>query len=256
MIPMNTKITHTYGNNLVHVYDSAAVLKEAATELIAQQAVEMVARQSRFSLALSGGSTPVGVYQGLISDKWLKRFPWEQTQFVFGDERYVPPDDAMSNYKMAMDAFLQAAPVSDADIYPVPTDCEHPDDCAEIYERTLREALQTEDNSEIPVIDLVLLGMGDDGHTASLFPDTEILTESASAVAAVYVDKLDSWRISLTFPTINNASQVVVLVAGENKAAVLREVFTTQTKKYPIQSLDNPNGVVWLVDQSAASQLG
>jgi len=253
---MEATITRTYGNNVVYVYDSVDVLKEAATELIVQQAINTVAQQSHFSIALSGGTTPVGVYQRLVSDKWLKRFPWEQTQFVFGDERYVSADNVQSNYKMAMEAFLQSAPVNAEHIYPVPTDCEHPDDCAERYERTLREALKSEGASDLPVIDLVLLGMGDDGHTASLFPDTEILTESVSAVAAVYVDKLESWRISMTFPLLNNAKQVVILVTGENKAAVLAEVMKSAATSYPIQKIQNQNGILWLVDQSAASQLG
>jgi len=244
--------TYCYHDNVVLVFATADDLKQAASDYIARYAHDVVANKSTFSIALSGGSTPVGVYQGLVSDKWKTGFPWAQSRFLFGDERYVPHDHPQSNYKMAMEAFLQSAPVSDEHIVPVPTDCEHPDDCAEVYERQIKEALATE---ELPVIDFILLGMGDDGHTASLFPDTDILKQSDSAVAAVYVDKLDSWRISMTFPIINHASQVMVLVSGATKSLVLAEVLMSGNKKYPIQMLNNPNGVLWFVDQAAASQL-
>ena len=245
-----------YGNNTVFVYESTGDLKAAAIDHIAQYAVDVVAQKSIFSMALSGGSTPVGIYKGLVGKKWFTTFPWQQSHFLFGDERYVPHDHEQSNYKMAMEAFLEAAPVSNDHIYPVPTDCEHPDDCAEIYERQLKEGLKGQQQADgLPVIDLVLLGMGDDGHTASLFPDTDILNESESAVAAVYVDKLDSWRISMTFPLLNMARQVMVLVSGEAKSSVLADVLRSQQIKYPIQMLDNPNGMLWFVDQAAASQL-
>lgn len=244
--------TYQYGENAVSVFDSGKALTDAAADWIAQSALDVVRQETNFSLALSGGSTPVGVYKQLVSEKWLSRFPWAQTKFLFGDERYVPHNHAQSNFRMAMEAFLEIAPVNQEYIYPVPTHCEHPDDCAEIYERQLKEAMATD---ELPVIDLVLLGMGDDGHTASLFPGTDILQESESAVAAVYVDKLDSWRISMTFPTLNHARQVMVLVSGEAKSEVLAEVLLSQQQKYPIQLLHNPNGVNWFVDQAAASHL-
>jgi 6-phosphogluconolactonase len=243
---------YEYGDNTVFVFDSSTALKQAAAAHIQQCAHESVKQREYFSLALSGGSTPVGVYAQLVKDEYLSQFPWTQSKFLFGDERYVPHHHEQSNYRMAMEAFLAKAPVNDNCVYPIPTHCEHPDDCAEIYERQIKEALTSD---QLPVIDLVLLGMGDDGHTASLFPDTEILEVSESAVAAVYVDKLDSWRISLTFPTLNHARQVLVLVSGKTKSQVLAEVLMSQQNKYPIQMLDNPNGVLWFIDQAAASLL-
>ena len=249
MKPINTC---QYGKNTVYTYDSAADLKLAATEYIAQHAVGESTTKPVFSMALSGGSTPVDIYKGLVTEQWLKAFPWKQSYFVFGDERYVPYDHEQSNYKMAMDAFLNKAPVDKNQIYPVPTNCEHPNDCAEIYEQQLKEAFATDGILEI---DLVLLGMGDDGHTASLFPDTDILNESESAFAAVYVDKLDRWRISMTLSCLNNAKQIMVLVSGEAKASVLAHVLLSGVKKYPIQLIDNPNGLLWFIDQAAASQL-
>ncbi|MGD8783472.1 MAG: 6-phosphogluconolactonase [Thioalkalispiraceae bacterium] len=252
MKPVNTSL---YGDNIVYVYETADLLKQAAADLIASYAVDVVRHKSTFSMALSGGASPVGVYEKLLSDKWKTSFPWQQSHFFFGDERYVPHDHEQSNYRMAMQAFLQAAPVHQQHIHPIPTDCPQPEDCAEQYERTIIDTLSTDQEKAIPVLDLVLLGMGDDGHTASLFPTTEILNENEAMVAAVYVDKLDSWRISMTFPLLNQANRVIVLVAGENKASVLAEVLLSDEVKYPIQMLDNPYGVMWLVDQGAASQL-
>lgn len=248
--------TCQYGKNTVYTYDSAAALKMAATEHIVQHAVSESTKKPVFSMALSGGSTPIDIYKGLVTEKWMKAFPWKQSYFVFGDERYVPHDHEQSNYKMAMDAFLKKAQVDEDHIYPVPTNCEHPDDCAEMYERQLKEVLATDGTLEI---DLVLLGMGDDGHTASLFPDTDILNESESSLAAVYVEKLDSWRISMTLPCLNKAKKIMVLVSGEAKASVLADVLMPKAlsaeKQYPIQLIDNPNGLLWFIDQAAASQL-
>jgi 6-phosphogluconolactonase len=252
---MKPVTTSLYGDNVVYVYDSADTLIQAATELIAKYAIDVVKHKSTFSMALAGGSTPVGVYQGLVEASWKDTFPWAQSHFFFGDERYVPHDDVQSNYRMALQSFLQHVPIDPAHIHPIPTHCHQPEDCAEQYERVLIDTLAGNDSNTIPVLDLVLLGMGDDGHTASLFPETEILAESEAAVAAVYVDKLDSWRVSMTFPVLNNAKRVIVLVSGENKASVLSEVLCTDEIRYPIQMLNNPYGVMWLVDQPAASQL-
>ena len=252
MEPVSTSL---YGDNVVYVYETADALKQAATDLVASYAVAVVMHKSKFSMALSGGSTPIGVYQGLVADKWLEKFPWQDSLFFFGDERYVPRDHKDSNYRMAMEAFLNQAPVSASNIFPVPTDCDQPEDCAEQYERMLKDAMRCNGENELPALDLVLLGMGDDGHTASLFPGTDILTEVESGIASVYVDKLDSWRISMTFPVLNKASRVIVLVSGENKASVLSEVLTSDEVRYPIQMLNNPYGVMWLVDKAAASLL-
>lgn len=249
MEPADNKI---YENNTVYIYESQSDLQAAAADYITHYAHDITSRQPHFSIALSGGSTPKGVYRGLVEKGRINRFPWQQSIFIFGDERYVPHTSDQSNYKMALETFLSAAPVTTANIYPVPTDCEHPDQCAEKYAVQITQML---DGGDIPVIDLVLLGMGNDGHTASLFPDTAILNNTDSAFAAVYVDKLDSWRISMTFPVIKRASQVMVLVAGADKSAVLAEVLTSGKKRYPVQMIDNQKEVLWFVDQAAASQL-
>ena len=244
--------TFQYLSHRVVVYDSSEELKQAAAETITQYACNIVGQQSNFSMALAGGSTPVGVYELLVKNPYLEKFPWDQTKFLFGDERYVPHDHKQSNYRMAMQAFLNEAPVNADAIYPVPTDCDDQAECASRYEDTIKQMLST---NSLPAIDLILLGMGDDGHTASLFPDTDILKVADSAVAAVYVEKLKSWRISLTFPTLNNAGQVMVLVSGDSKAERLAEVLMSGTKKYPIQMVNNPNGMLWLIDRAAASGL-
>jgi 6-phosphogluconolactonase len=249
---MSLPAKKTYQNNTVYIYASQSEMQAAAAESIIRYALDIIANQPNFSIALSGGSTPKGVYQNLIDKKNMDRFPWQQSIFIFGDERYVPHSDDQSNYKMALQTFLNAAPVAESAIYPVPTDCQNPDDCAEKYANQISQTLGGDD---MPIIDLVLLGMGNDGHTASLFPNTAVLDQTDCAFAAVYVDKLESWRISMTFPLIERAGQVMVLVAGEDKSAILAEVLTSAEKKYPIQMFDSQNEIFWFVDQAAASQL-
>ena len=239
-----------FNQHKVYIYDTATDLAEATTEFIASYCQQLASQQSSVSFALSGGSTPVQVYRKLIQGAALEVMPWKQMQFYFGDERYVPHDDNQSNYKMAMNAFLADAPVSGSQVHAIPTDCEQPETCAAQYEDLMKRNLGLK-----PVIDLALLGMGDDGHTASLFPGTDILNEKTRIASAVFVEKFNSWRISMTYPVFNQAKCVCALVAGETKAEVLKQVMTQPDTGYPIQKINNPAGMVWLVDKAAASVL-
>ncbi len=249
-----------FGQHRVFIYNSADELKRAAAEHLGAVCTARAKQAEKVSIALSGGSTPVGVYQNLLkadllvsaTDKSSTAFPWQQILFFFGDERYVPHDAPDSNYRMAKEAFLNSAPISSDQVYPVPTDCEQADACAQRYAEQLSELDQ---HNNMPVFDYILLGIGDDGHTASLFPNTSIINEKNKPTAAVYVEKLQTWRISLTFPVLNQARVCSVLVSGENKAAVLADVIQNDKNICPVGRIENKNGINWFVDQAAASQL-
>ena len=245
----------SFGQHHVFVYNSAGELKQAAAEHIRLACAARAKQKGKVSIALSGGSTPVGVYKNLLSADSTDNappFPWEQSIFFFGDERYVSHDDIQSNYRMAKEAFLEDAPIKHDQIYPVPTDCEQAEDCALRYADQL-SILNKQDN--IPIFDYVLLGMGEDGHTASLFPDTSIIDEQLKYVAAVYVEKFQQWRISLTFPVLNKSQVCSVLVVGEEKATVLAEVIKNNNHSFPVGMIENNNGINWFVDQAAARNL-
>lgn len=240
----------SFHTNQVYIFNSVDVLIKAAASFISQCCNEYATTQDTVSLSLAGGSTPVKIYQQLIASPVLDSMPWPAMRFYFGDERYVAPEDDQSNYKMAMQAFLKAAPVSEKQIYAIPTYCDVATICADKYDQILTNTLGSE-----PVLDFVLLGMGDDGHTASLFPGTDILQITGQSVAAVYVEKFNSWRISLTYPVLNRAKTVCVLVTGEAKAKVLAEVLSEPDAGYPVQGINNTAGIIWLVDEAAAKHL-
>lgn len=235
----------------VYIYEDVAALAQGACDYIVGHCARLARQQTKVSLALSGGATPVKVYEKLVSQSYINAIDWQSLLVFFGDERYVDPEDEQSNFRMARHTFLNQAPIPEEQIFAVPTDCAEPADCAIRYGQCLQQQLGAD-----PVIDIMLLGMGDDGHTASLFPGTDILQENQQPAAAVYVSKFDSWRISMTYPVINRAGQVCVLVAGDSKAEVLLEVLSpSPDTHYPIQGIQNPHGLTWLVDRAAAARL-
>ncbi len=200
-----------------------------------------------FYLALAGGSTPQALYRLLASDEYREQVDWSRVEVFFGDERYVGPDHPDSNYRMARETMLAHLPIPPGQIHPLDTQQEvrH---AAAAYARLLQQRLPQ--NEQGPVFDLVLLGMGDDGHTASLFPRTCILHDERLA-AAVYVEKFKAWRLSLTYRTLNNAGQVWLLVAGANKAAVIGELQAGRGEGYPVAALRPQGELNWFVDRAA-----
>lgn len=231
-------------------------LFQAAAEELVRSAEESVAERQRFTIALSGGSTPKGLYN-LIAANARAALPWNEMFFFFGDERHVPPDSPDSNFRMASESLFSKAPIPASNIFRVPA--ENPDAAAaaESYEKSLRTffALQP---SEFPRFDLILLGMGPDGHTASLFPETAALQEKSRPVLANWVPKLKTFRITFTLPVINAARRVMFLVSGTDKAAALRAVLEGKetAEKYPSKLVHPTNGkLIWLVDGAAASEL-
>jgi 6-phosphogluconolactonase len=228
----------------------------AAAEEVIHAASEAVAARGKFTIALSGGSTPKSLFT-LLATNARNSLSWDRILFFWSDERHVPPDSPESNYRMAHEALLSKVPVPAGNIFRVPA--EDPDAAAAAlaYEKTIRNAFAV-GNDAIPVFDLILLGMGPDGHTASLFPETAALSEKSRLVVANWVEKLNSNRITFTLPLLNAARSVTFLVSGTDKAPALHEVLEGNSSglQYPAKLVRPSNGkLIWFVDRAAASQL-
>ncbi|MBI5957627.1 MAG: 6-phosphogluconolactonase [Chloroflexi bacterium] len=241
----------------ISVYPDPAALTRRAAEMITALAAEIVPVQGRFSMGLSGGSTPRALFTLLASDDYAQRIPWSGVHVFWGDERCVPPDHTESNYRMAREALLDHVPIPAENIHRVRAELS-PAEAAQDYEQTLRSFFAAESDQTPPRFDLLLLGMGDDGHTASLFPHTAALHEHTRWVIENRVEKLNTWRITLTVSAINAAAQVLFLVIGSSKATVLRDVLhgPYQPGHYPSQRIGPINGrLIWLLDAAAAALL-
>ena len=215
-----------------------------------------MAERNRFTIALSGGSTPKSLFT-LLATSARSSLPWDRMFFFWGDERHVPPDDPGSNYRMANEAMLSKVPVPAGNVFRIPA--ENPDAAAAAasYEQTLRKFFALE-AGQVPRFDLILLGMGPDGHTASLFPATAALRETSRLVVANWVEKLKTSRITLTLPVLNAAHCVAFLVSGTDKAAALHVVLETDApgEQYPSKLVQPSDGkLIWFVDRAAASEL-
>lgn len=237
----------------IHIFNDAEAVSLAAAELVVLAANQAIEARGQFYIALSGGSTPKRLYQHLASDAYKQQIDWQKVHIYFGDERSVPPEHPESNYRMAREAFLDQLPIPEQQIHRIQGEREDLEKAAAEYAELLK-ALPTRNG--LPQFDLILLGMGDDGHTASLFPGTVALTEKSKTVVAQTVPQLNTRRITLSYPLINNAHQVMLLVAGESKASRLEEVLVSAPEGcYPVQGI-KPKGILnWLLDRSAASKL-
>ena len=210
-------------------------------------------RQERFTIALSGGSTPKALHELLAKPPYVDQIPWLQLHVFWGDERYVPIDDPQSNAGMAYDTLLGHVYTPEDQIHVWRTDLD-PEAAAADYDRILHEYF----GDASPTFDLVLLGMGDDGHTLSLFPGTEVVHEQTAWTRAYFLDQQDMFRLTLTAPVVNRASCVLFLVAGPKKAAPLREVLrgAYRPDEYPAQVIKPTDGeLMWMVDEKAAGEL-
>ena len=238
------------------VCSDAEELNRRTAERFVRLATESVAATGKFTVALSGGSTPRALYSLLAGQTFEPLVPWSRVYFFWGDKRCVPSDHPDSNYEMARVTMLAKAPVPKENLYRVPTEIGHAQKVAAEYERVLRTFFALTQGQQ-PRFDLVLLGMGEDGHTASLFPGTAAL-EDTGIVAANYIQKLATHRITLTFPAFNQAAHIVFLVSGTSKASVLKEVLEGQYQptRLPSQSIQPVEGkLLFLVDRAAASEL-
>jgi 6-phosphogluconolactonase len=204
-----------------------------------------------FAVALSGGSTPRRLYELLAEPPYSDTFPWSRTHWFWGDERFVPHDDSQSNYRMVREALLSRAPIPPANIHPIPTEGVTPEAAASAYERELKSFYGAErlDNAR-PIFDVNLLGLGSDGHTASLFPDTPVLAERERWVAVVTRGKAEA-RITLTYPVLESSRNVVFLVAGEEKRAAFAGL-RRGDGNLPAARL-HPGGSLWIFGDAAAA---
>jgi 6-phosphogluconolactonase len=244
----------------VSVYPDNESLISGSADFIAEAAAQAIAARGRFTVALSGGSTPRPVYARLATAGYRDRIDWSKVKVFFGDERCVPPDDPRSNYLMARTALLDSVPLPPGNIYRIRGE-EAPEKAAADYTDVLQRTFGGDATAAGPPsegFDLILLGMGDNGHTASLFPGLAAVTESVRWVMAQYIKVVGMWRVTLTPVIINSARQVAFLVSGAKKADMLQRVLEGpyQPVALPSQVIKPAHGDLrWLVDAPAAARL-
>ncbi len=238
----------------LHVFPDNPSFVSGAANFIVEVAESAIARRGRFVTALSGGGTPKPVYARLASADYRDRIAWEKVHIFFGDERCVVPDDPRSNYRMVREAWLDHSPIPAENIHRLRGE----DDPAIESLRYEQEIARLVCSDRLPAFDLILLGMGGDGHTASLFPGTAALRETARWVVAQYVDVMSAWRVTFTVPLINAARHVAFLVEGAGKAEMLWNVLEGpfQPDMWPSQLIQPVSGELhWLVDAAAAAKM-
>jgi 6-phosphogluconolactonase len=235
----------------LRVFVDVNELSLRAGEVMVRTINEFVKTNGTFSLVLSGGSTPRILYR-MLSRQFLDEIPWTKVHVFWGDERYVPHGDSQSNYRMAREALLDHVPCPAGNVHPMPTHFSDPDAAAQDYEKTLKRYFP----ESLPGFDLVLLGLGEEGHTASLFPRSAALEEKSRWVVAVKAPAEPPLRITLTLPALAHAANVYFLVAGSAKAQALQHVLNgpPDQKNYPAAGVRRVRGaVIWWVDRDAAS---
>lgn len=238
------------GKRSIRVLPDETALHRSGAERFVALGAEAIAARGAFHVALAGGSTPQGLYTLLATPEFAPRLDWSRVHLYFGDERAVPPQHEQSNYRMVRESLLDHLPTAPAGVHRIAGE-ESPQQAAADYTRVLDQTLPREG------FDLVLLGMGPDGHIASLFPGSDALTRHKPAALAVFVPKLDCWRITLTFPAINKARHILMLVSGSRKADVVRHVLRNIGHAMPLPvELLRPRGTMeWLLDEAAAIHL-
>ncbi len=229
--------------------DPEALARRAADVLL--EAVR--ATYGRCAIALSGGSTPKRLYEMLAQTPYRETFPWQRVHLFWGDERFVPPTDPRSNFRMAREALLSCVPIPTANVHPIPTEGEAPEEAAREYERTLKSFYGAERlDPKRPLFDVTLLGLGEDGHIASLFPGTKALSERERWVVEV-TDGASEPRISLTYPALESSRSVLFLVAGAGKQAILTRVLRGD-QSFPAARLRPVGSLLWLADAAAVDR--
>ena len=241
-------------NPTIEILPTPADLFQAAAEEFIRVGNTAIAARGRFTVALSGGSTPKSLYSLLAAN--YSDFSWNQTFLFFGDERHVPPGDPDSNYRMVNESLLKKISIPTENVFRVKA--ENPDAAAAAadYNRQLIRFFGLKPN-QFPRFDVIFLGLGPDGHTASLFPGSEGLKEKSKLVISNWVEKFKTYRISFTYPVLNNAAEVIFLVSGPDKGDMVKQVLEGDNQPpLPAQQVQPENGeLIWMLDQAAASKL-
>ena len=238
----------------VNVFGSPQELFHASAEKFCSLGSSAIQDHGKFTVALSGGSTPRGLHQELATN-FAPRLDWSKVFFFWGDERHVPPDSPESNYRMAKETLLSKLPIPAENIFRVPSELPDARQAATKYEQTLKQFFDLDPDS-FPRFDFILLGMGPDGHTASLFPGTAALQEKNRLVVANWVEKLNTFRITFTYPVLDDAACVMFLVNGDEKAEMVRRALKDPTANLPCQKVRPADGeLLWYLDKGAALKL-
>lgn len=238
----------------IHIYKDADELSNVVCDWITENITTVLKKKDRFTIALSGGSTPKKLHTILAASPHKEKIAWDKLHVFWGDERAVPFEDERNNAKMAFDTLLNSVPVPENQIHVMRTDIS-PEESAREYEKILHNYFDDTQTS----FDLVLLGMGDDGHTLSLFPGTEIIHEKTAWVKAFMLTSQNMYRISLTAPIVNKAASIAFLATGNNKAEALKEILEGAYRPdvYPSQVIKPETGeLLWFIDGAAAEKLG
>jgi len=238
---------------IVEILATPADLFHAAAEEFVRVGREAIAEREQFTVALSGGSTPRSLYSLLAKDH--ADFPWSKTFLFFGDERHVPPDHHDSNYRMVNEVLLTKTPIPAGNVYRVLAEMPDASAVAADYEKKVRGFFKLQ-TGEFPRFDLILLGLGPDGHTASLFPESDGLKEQSRLVIANWVEKFKTHRITVTYPVLNHAADVMFLVSGADKADMVKQILEgTNSPPFPAQEINPNSRLVWMLDEAAAAKL-
>jgi 6-phosphogluconolactonase len=238
----------------VEIFGSPQELFAAAAKKFCSVGSSAIQDHGWFTVALSGGSTPRGLHQELVTH-FASQVQWDKVFFFWGDERHVPPDSSDSNYRMAKETLLSKLPIPPENIFRVTAELPDARQAAAKYEQTIQKFFNLGADS-FPRFDFILLGMGPDGHTASLFPGTAALQEKDHLVVANWVEKMNAFRITFTYPVLNNAAHVMLLVSGDEKAEMVRRALKEPGANLPCQRVCPVDGeLLWYLDKGAALRL-
>lgn len=242
---------------IIRIFPDVEALSQAAAVEFVRCAGEAVAARGRFTVALSGGSTPKRLYHLLTTEPFRSQIDWGRVEIFWGDERCVPPDHKDSNYRMAREAMLAQLPIPAEHIHRMEAERADREAAARDYETVLARVFGVSSGGEPPPFDLLLMGMGPDGHTASLFPHTQALDETRRWVVPNHVPQLNTDRMTMTRPILNRGREVLFLVAAADKAERLAEVLAgpADPKRLPSQSIQPEGQLVWFVESAAAARL-
>jgi 6-phosphogluconolactonase len=232
----------------IRIFDDLDTLYTEAADLFADLSEKSIREKGRFTVALSGGSSPKAIFKLLATEEYGRRIEWDKIYFFWVDERWVPLNDGKSNARMTFEALLDKVPVPKDHIFPMYKDNILPEEYAREYESYIRNILGKEG-----VFDFILLGMGDDGHTASLFPGEEILNEKEKWVSAYYLKPQEMYRITLTAPIINKAENILAVAFGESKRHALHEILkgAYNPEMYPMQLIEKKENFLFFTDHQA-----